>query len=169
VAHGVEEKEEEDGRGGGGSCCWFVTICVVERFRLHVLLVVTLIVTRSFIHRAFLKLTLINRYSHDGGKTWSEPTPIHGVGCVRPRLHRLAAGPVLLTGGRLCPTLVPNATYAGHGCLPQSVMGEQGGMFLWANLDGMADAPSGTSRGGSEWRTYCLGAIHNQLWAGDPK
>lgn len=108
-------------------------------------------------------------YSNDNGKTWSTPTPIHGVGCVRPRLHRLEGGPLLMTGGRLCPTLVPNTSFAGHGCLPQSVTGAQGGIFVWANLDGMADAPAGTTKGGSEWRTYCLGAIHNQLWEGDSK
>jgi hypothetical protein len=101
-------------------------------------------------------------YSTDGGKTFSQPTPIHGVGCVRPRMHRLPAGPLFMTGGRLCPHLVPSESDPGHGCLPQGGNG-QGGIFVWANMDGMADAPSGTAKHGSEWRTYCLGAIHNKL------
>lgn len=107
-------------------------------------------------------------YSTDGGQTWSAPTPINGVGCVRPRLHRLASGPLFMTGGRLCPGLVPNASFAGHGCLPQSDTGTQGGIFVWASMDGMADAPTGTTEHGTEWATYCLGSIHNQLWKGDP-
>ena len=93
--------------------------------------------------------------------TWSQPTPIEGVGCVRPRMVRLAAGPLLMTGGRLCPDVVPNASFAGHGCLPQGGNG-QGGIFVWLNSDGMADAPPGTAKRGREWHTYCLGAIHNQ-------
>ena len=28
---------------------------------------------------------------------------------------------------------------------------------------------SATSKGGVEWRTFCLGAIHNKLWKGDLK
>ena len=59
------------------------------------------------------------------------------------------------------PDLVPNASFAGHGCLPQRGNG-QGGIFVWLNADGMADAPSGTAKCGSEWQTFCLGAIHNQ-------
>ena len=106
-------------------------------------------------------------YSTDHGRSWSEPTPIHGVGCVRPRLLSLQ-GSLLMTGGRLCPDLVPDASFAGHGCLPQGGNG-QGGIFLWANSDGMADAPAGTAKRGAEWKTYCLGAIHNRLWKGDPK
>ena len=27
-------------------------------------------------------------YSTDGGKSFSSPTPINGIGCVRPRMHR---------------------------------------------------------------------------------
>lgn len=108
-------------------------------------------------------------YSHDGGHTWTHPVPVNGVGCVRPRLTRLQTGPLLMTGGRLCPGLVPNTSFAGHGCLPQSADGTQGGMFLWANLDGMADAPDGTGKRGQEWETYCLGKIHNGLWKGDAK
>jgi hypothetical protein len=99
-------------------------------------------------------------YSTNGGKSWSPPTPIHGVGCVRPRMVRLPSGPLLMTGGRLCPSLVPNSSFAGHGCLPQGGNG-QGGIFVWMNADGMADAPRGTQKGGSEWQTFCLGAIHN--------
>jgi hypothetical protein len=107
-------------------------------------------------------------YSEDGGRHWSAPTPIHGVGCVRPRMLRLpgaggggGGGPLLMTGGRLCPDLVPNSSFAGHGCLPQRGNG-QGGIFVWLNADGMADAPIGTAKGGSEWQTFCLGAIHNE-------
>ena len=71
-----------------------------------------------------------------------------------------------MTGGRLCPNLVERSQ-PGHGCLPTG--NGQGGLFLWASMDGMADAPSGTAKHGSEWATHCLGAIHNSLWAGDPK
>ena len=77
-------------------------------------------------------------------------------------MHRLRAGPLFMTGGRLCPHLVPSESDPGHGCLPQGGNG-QGGIFLWANMDGMADAPSGSAKHGAEWRTYCLGAIHNNL------
>ncbi len=38
----------------------------------------------------------------DSGVSWSEPTPINGTGCARPRLLKLAEGPLLLSGGRLC-------------------------------------------------------------------
>jgi hypothetical protein len=49
-------------------------------------------------------------YSYDGGLSWSKPRPIPGVGCVRPRLLRLDSGALLLSGGRLCPSLVGNGT-----------------------------------------------------------
>ena len=74
---------------------------------------------------------------------------------------RLDSGPLLMTGGRLCSDLVPNASFAGHGCLPQGGNG-QGGIFVWLNADGMADAPAGTAKHGAEWQTFCLGAIHNK-------
>ena len=46
-------------------------------------------------------------YSTDGGRHWSAPTPITGVGCVRPRLLRLPSGVLLMTGGRLwCVILI---------------------------------------------------------------
>jgi hypothetical protein len=49
----------------------------------------------------------------------------------------------------------------GAGCLPQGGNG-QGGIFVWLNADGMADAPLGTAKRGAEWSTFCLGAIHNE-------
>ena len=49
-------------------------------------------------------------YSYDGGLSWSKPRPIPGVGCVRPRLLRLDSGALLLSGGRLCPSLVGDGT-----------------------------------------------------------
>ena len=45
-------------------------------------------------------------YSTDGGRRWSEPSPIKGTGCARPRLLRLTSGPLLLSGGRLCVCLL---------------------------------------------------------------
>jgi hypothetical protein len=42
-------------------------------------------------------------YSSDSGLSWDKARPIEGAGCARPRLLRLEpAGPILLSGGRLC-------------------------------------------------------------------
>lgn len=42
--------------------------------------------------------------STDGGLTWSTPVPLpKSIGCARPRLLRLAAGGLLMSGGRLGP------------------------------------------------------------------
>jgi hypothetical protein len=104
-------------------------------------------------------------YSTDHGVSWSFPTPIEGAGCARPKVKRLPAGPMLLTGGRLC---VENMT----------------GIFLWVNGDGMAgytsaptalpateraeggDASSSVASDG--WVRHSITAQHNRLWKGDP-
>ena len=105
-------------------------------------------------------------YSSDGGLTWTSPRPISGVGCVRPRLLRLASGPLLLTGGRLCPNLVGNGTrFPAQSCAP-TAGGAKGGNFVWINTDGMADAHDG--RNGTEWEAHCVSDHHNNRWEGPP-
>ena len=71
---------------------------------------------------------------------------------MRPKLLKIPGGPLLLTGGRLCPELDP-----GQSCLPTA--GGSSGMFLWVNQDGQADAAG--NRNGSEWVMYCVTAEHN--------
>ena len=76
--------------------------------------------------------------STDFGRSFSRPAPIKGAGCARPRLKRLASGPLLMTGGRLC---VENRT----------------GLFLWLSVDGM----------GAGFSRHSISAAHNALWRGD--
>jgi hypothetical protein len=105
-------------------------------------------------------------YSFTGGVSWTAPRPVPGVGCVRPRLLRLANGPLLLTGGRLCPTLVGKGTqFPQSKCFPQSG-GGKGGNYVWVNVDGMADAAG--SHNGSEWQVQCVTEHHNAGWSGEP-
>jgi len=40
--------------------------------------------------------------SSDGGRSWSKPAPMQGLGCVRPKLLLLDDGALLLAGGRMC-------------------------------------------------------------------
>ena len=83
---------------------------------------------------------------------------------MRPRLLRLASGPLLLTGGRLCPTLVGNGTrFPAQSCPPTSG-GGKGGNYVWLNADGMADAAGGGD--GSEWQVQCVTEQHNAGWNG---
>ena len=105
-------------------------------------------------------------FSTDFGRSFTRPAPIKGAGCARPRLKRLVAGPLLLTGGRVC---VENHT----------------GLFLWLNRDGMGgkylkDAATSTASSGSfgssknwstlaGWTRHSISAVHNELWRGDPK
>ena len=79
--------------------------------------------------------------SKDKGRSWSEPKPIPGAGCVRPRLLQLPNnGPLLLSGGRLCTENVTDA-------------------FVWS-LD-RADATH------QKWKKHSLSYEHNSLWEGD--
>ena len=41
-------------------------------------------------------------FSTDMGQSWTRPESMPGLGCARPRLKRLPAGPLLLSGGRDC-------------------------------------------------------------------
>ena len=112
-------------------------------------------------------------YSTDVGKTWSTPSPINNVGCVRPRMLRLSSGPVLLTGGRLCPNLIVDSGASSEviDCWPKNRTRGTGGIFLWVNHDGMAAAPGHSPPGGAngtEWEAHCLSSIHNFGWKGDP-
>ena len=68
------------------------------------------------------------------------------MGCTRPRLKKLAGGPLLLTGGRLC---VENKT----------------GIFLWVNVDGMGGFGS-DKPGMEEWQRHSITGQHNRLWTG---
>jgi hypothetical protein len=99
-------------------------------------------------------------YSRDSGKTWSPPRPIPGAGCVRPKLLKIPDGPLLLTGGRLCPELEPSIPQT---CLPTKDGGA--GIMLWVNRDGQADLVG--TRNGSEWEMHCVTAEHNTHWVGD--
>ena len=78
-------------------------------------------------------------FSSDSGLSWGVPSPIAGAGCARPRLHKLAGGPLLMSGGRLC---TENTT----------------DLFLWVSWDGMGD----------EFERHEITHWHNELWKGDP-
>lgn len=83
-------------------------------------------------------------FSSDNGRSWSRPNPINGTGCARPRLRRLTAGPLLMTGGRLC---VENTT----------------GLFLWLNQDGAYNASANPR---DSWSRHSISYQHNRLWEG---
>jgi hypothetical protein len=100
-------------------------------------------------------------YSTDRALSWSVPRPIPGAGCVRPKLLLLPGGPLLLTGGRLCPHLDPGQSTTP--CLPTA--SGSSGIYLWVNRDGQADLAG--ARNGSEWERLCVTAEHNALWQGD--
>jgi hypothetical protein len=78
--------------------------------------------------------------SIDGGHSWSQPSPMQGLGCVRPKLLLLDDGPLLLTGGRLCVDSTKD-------------------ILLWVSADGSA----------SDWIQFSLTYQHNQLWRGDQR
>ena len=79
--------------------------------------------------------------STSGGLHWSAPRPMHGAGCVRPKLLSLGpSAPVLLSGGRLC---VENTT----------------DVDVWVSEDGMAKPAAWTKHSVSYW--------HNLLWQGN--
>ena len=85
-------------------------------------------------------------YSHNEGKDWTKAVPIKGAGCARPRLLKLAAGPLLLSGGRLC-------------------VEDTDDISMWLNSDGLA----GTTPGGElpgEWAKTSVSYWHNRLWTG---
>ena len=85
-------------------------------------------------------------YSHDQGKDWTKAVPIKGAGCARPRLLKLAAGPLLLSGGRLC-------------------VEDTDDISMWLNSDGLAGtAPGGQLPG--EWAKTSVSYWHNRLWTG---
>jgi hypothetical protein len=78
--------------------------------------------------------------SSDGGRSWSKPSPMQGLGCVRPKLLLLDNGPLLLAGGRLC---VENTK----------------DVLLWISFDGWAH----------NWTAFSLTYHHNRLWSGDAR
>ena len=85
-------------------------------------------------------------YSYNQGKDWTKAVPIKGAGCARPRLLKLAAGPLLLSGGRLC-------------------VEDTDDISMWLNSDGLA----GTTPGGElpgEWAKTSVSYWHNRLWTG---
>ena len=74
-----------------------------------------------------------------------------GLGCARPRLKRLPAGPLLLSGGR--------------DCLAKTV-----DISLWANADpqyGVTAAAAGGHHDPSTWTKHSISYQHNRLWTGD--
>ena len=79
-------------------------------------------------------------FSSDFGKSFSQPTPIIGAGCVRPRLLLLApGGPLLMAGGRNCVDSTIDIS-------------------LWVSADGM----------GKTWEEVSITGAHNALWSGPP-
>ena len=83
-------------------------------------------------------------YSRDSGATWSRAVPIAGAGCARPKLLKLAGGPLVLSGGRLC---IENTD----------------DISIWVNEDGMAGAATG---GPGSWQKHSVSFWHNAMWAG---
>ena len=76
------------------------------------------------------------------------------MGCVKPRMHRFGAGPLLLSGGRMC---VANGTCSGSLCvffttpsktLPCTVTD----MFVWLNGDGLAGGAASKLPAAETWR-----------------
>ena len=83
-------------------------------------------------------------YSRDDGASWSRAVPIPGAGCARPRLLKLAGGPLILSGGRLCVEKTDDIS-------------------IWVNKDGMAGAATG---GPGKWTKHSVSYWHNAKWAG---
>ena len=71
-----------------------------------------------------------------------------GLGCARPRLKRLPAGPLLLSGGR--------------DCLAKTV-----DISLWVNADPQYGGLTGGHRDPSTWSKHSISYQHNRLWTGD--
>ena len=70
--------------------------------------------------------------------------PIPGAGCARPRLLKLAGGPLILSGGRLC-------------------VEDTDDISIWVNEDGMAGAVKG---GPGIWTKHSVSYWHNTMWEG---
>jgi hypothetical protein len=83
-------------------------------------------------------------YSRDDGATWSRAVAMPGAGCVWPRLLRLEAGPLILSGARLCVEHTDDVS-------------------IWVNADGMAGAANG---GPGVWTRYSVSYRHNAMWIG---
>ena len=83
----------------------------------------------------------------DYGQSWTRPAPMPGMGCARPRLKRLPAGPLLLSGGR--------------DCLAKTV-----DISLWMNADPQYGlVAGGAHRDPSTWTKHSISYQHNRLWA----
>ena len=79
-------------------------------------------------------------YSHNEGKDWTKAVPIKGAGCARPRLLKLAAGPLLLSGGRLC-------------------VEDTDDISMWLNSDGQAQRRAASCRASGPRRPSRTGTI----------
>jgi hypothetical protein len=71
-------------------------------------------------------------YSFNAGVNWTEPRPVPGVGCVRPRLLQPAAAHRRSDLPWPCGK---RHSLSGQRCAPTRG-GATGGNFLWVNLDG---------------------------------
>lgn len=82
-------------------------------------------------------------WSTSGGRSWSSAVPVRGAGCARPRSLALQAGPLLLSGGRLCVEGTKDVS-------------------LWVNWQGTVSA-------NAVYEKFSVSFWHNKLWRGQER